>query len=131
MEKTNAQIQELLDEFKLRIALTVDGVKYEDDLFLDVDTDKYSVWTSPTWDPVSQTFKKFNQPAFVGLTHGIHSQLSRLPGSYLSVKKDEDGYGLYNQDKRLSGLSLIERAEFSKRTTRDGTPMIDIAMDTS
>lgn len=131
MGDVNVEKQKLLDEFKLRIALTVDGVVYEDDLFLDVDADKYSVWDSPTWDPVSQTFKKFNQPSYVVLDHGIHSQLSRLPGSYLSVKRDEDGYALYHQERRLSGLVPVERAGFLKRTTKDGTPMRDIAMDTS
>lgn len=124
-------VQEQLEEFKLQIALSVDGVTYEDGLFDDLDSNEYEIYDKPSWDPVTKTFKKFNQPAYGELDHGLHAMLSRYQEGKYEIRKDGTGYAIYDQDKRVSGLKVKKRAEFAKKTTEDGTLMRDIAMDSS
>lgn len=128
--QTNGTTKALLEEFRLRLTLTVEGISFEPELFADVSQDEYFVYENNYWDIDENKFKKIVTPWAVKLEHGTGTQFTHNKHSLYRAQKDKDGYGIWYLGEKLSSFTLLDKPGYHEHVTSDGTAMKDIALDT-
>lgn len=125
--------EKLLDVFRVRIGSTVEGVEYDPDagFFKEYPVDEYAIWNFHQWNSTEGRFVPLYHPWFVELDHGVHSTFQYRKGSPYKLKKDDDGYAIYLDGKRLSGLKVPPLPGFLGKTASNGVEMKRIAQDLS
>ncbi len=125
--------EELYDELKLRLALSVEGVNYDAGVFdklLEHNTALKKVEYC-TWDKELVTKKNYNLPYAFLLEHGFAVGIVTDKNSPYKIVQKNGNYGITFQGDYLTDITFPETPRFYSRKTKDGVPMKDIAMESS
>jgi len=124
----------LYDELKLKLALIVEGVSYDESIFQGVLLNNENLLKKVycTWDKDLPTTKSYRIPyGFVLNRSGFGVGLIADKNSpYRIVERDGAFSVLYRGDK-VTDITFPEPPAFYSKRTRDGVSMSDIAMDSA
>ena len=125
--------EELYDELKLRLALSVEGVTYDAGVF-DKLLERNNALKKVeycTWDKELVTKKSYNLPYAFLLKHGFAVGIVTDKNSPYKIVEKNGEYGITFKGEYLTDIAFPETPRFYSKKTKDGVPMKDIAMESS
>lgn len=125
--------EELYDELKLRLALTVEGVTYDDGVFDKLLERNGSLKKVEycTWDKELVTKKNYNLPYAIILKNGLSAGIITDKNSPYKIIEENGVFGIAFKGEYISDVSFPEAPKFYSMKTKDGVSMRDIAMESS
>lgn len=125
--------EELYEELKLKVALGIEGVTYDDGVF-----DKFLAHNAGlkkveycTLDKELVTKKKYNLPYAILLKNGFGVNVITDRNSPYKIVEEKGVFGITYKGEYLSDISFPEAPKFYSKKTKDGISMRDIAADSS
>lgn len=125
--------EELYKELKLKLALTMEGVRYDDGVFdaLLKRNNALKKLDYCTYDKELVTHKNYNLPYAYKLDHGFQVDLIIDKHSPYKIVESNGRFGVEYLGEYLTDIKFPEPPEFYYQTTKDGVSFRDIASDTS
>jgi hypothetical protein len=133
-EKMSNLKEQLYDDLKLKLALTVEGVSYDENLFHDVLREKETLQKKVycTWDKDLPTKKSYRLPyGFILEKSGFGVGLIADKNSPYRIVEDNGAFSISHRGEKVSDITFPEPPVFYSKTTREGVSMSDIAMDSA
>lgn len=124
----------LFDELKLKLALFVEGVSYDEDVFRKVlqANEALQKKTYCTWDKDLPTTKSYHLPyGFILNRSGFGVGLVADKNSPYRIVENGGTFSINYRGDKVTDITFPEPPGFYAKKTRDGALMSDIAMDSA
>jgi len=119
----------LYKELELKIALQVEGVKFDPSIFKEaLKNDKNLVQSHNCMDFSLDNTENYEVPSGIRLENGFIVGLNKNSRSHYYIKREEEAFYLLKEGEKLSKLSFPITPKFYSQKTFDGVLMKTIAM---
>jgi len=125
---------DLYQDLKLKLALTVEGVSYDEHVFRDLleGNEHLQKKVYCTWDKELPTTKSYRVPyGFVLGRSGFGVGLIADKNSPYRIVEEQGAFSVLHRGEKVSDIRFPEPPSFYGKKTRDGVSMSDIAMDSA
>jgi hypothetical protein len=123
----------LYQELKLKLALGIEGVTYDEGVFDKLLEKNQSLKKLEycTWDKELVTKKNYNLPYGIVLENGLSVPIITDKNSPYKLEENGGKFSVTYKSNKITDISFPETPKFYLKKTKDGTSMRDIASDTS